>query len=94
MDVQRAGAYLVALWYTSNRGGTIALELNGRPLAGPLEVKSTFDAKDPLAWRQWHHWNRADRLARVQLPAGRSVLTVRVLTEGNMNLESFEFLPE
>ena len=93
VDVKRAGQYDVALWYTSNRGGTIGLELNGKPLAGPLEIPSTFDAKDPIAWRQWHHWNRHAGLATVTLPAGTSVLTVKVLTLGNMNFESLVFVP-
>ena len=94
VQVKAAGRYAVGLWYTSNRGGTIALELNGAPLAGPLEVPTTFDARDPLAWRQWHHWNRLARWASVSLPEGTSVLTVKVLTKGNMNLESLEFTPE
>lgn len=94
VEVKRAGRYDVALWYTSNRGGAIGLELNGKPLAGPLEISSTFDARDPIAWRQWHHWNRQARLATVTLPAGTSVLTVKVLTQGNMNFESFDFTPE
>ena len=91
VDVARAGTYAVGLWYTSNRGGTVSLSLDGRPLAGPLTVPTTFDARDPVGWRQWHHWNRLDRFAVVELPAGRHVLRLQVLTEGNMNFESLEF---
>jgi len=94
VQVQRAGEYSVNLMYTSNRGGTIALELNGKPLAGPLALVSTAVEKEPLAWRQWHHWNRMDKLAKVKLPKGLSVLTLKVLTEGNMNFDYLEFVKE
>ena len=41
-----------------------------------------------------HHWNKQVNLAKVTLPKGVSVRTVKVLTEGQMNFESFEFTPE
>lgn len=92
VQVQHAGEYTVSLMYTSNRGGTIGLELNGRPLAAPLALVSTASEKEPLAWRQWHHWNRMDQLAKVKLPKGLSVLTLKVLSEGNMNFDYLEFV--
>jgi len=91
VDVAQEGVYTADLLYTSNRGGTISLEVNREPATGPLTIVSTFDAKDPLAWRQWHHWNVAKGLAKVNLTKGRNVLTVHVLTEGNMNLAWFDF---
>ncbi|MEJ0088960.1 MAG: hypothetical protein WDM80_04295 [Limisphaerales bacterium] len=45
----------------------------------------------PIAWRQWHHWNVATSLAEVKLPKGVSVLTVHIVTEGNMNLACLDF---
>ncbi len=45
-----------------------------------------------VAWRQWHHWNLAPGIAKLQLPAGKAVLTVHVLTEGQMNLAILEFV--
>ena len=91
VEVARAGDYAADLLYTSNRGGTIELDVNGEPAAGPLKIESTYNAADPVAWRQWHHWNVAHDLAKVRLAAGRNVLTVRVLTEGNMNFAYFDF---
>jgi hypothetical protein len=44
-----------------------------------------------LAWRQWHHWNLAPGLVRLKLPKGKSVLTVHIVTEGQMNLATFDF---
>jgi hypothetical protein len=91
VQVAHAGIYRADLLYTSNRGGTISLDVNGKDATGPLTITSTFNTSDPIAWRQWHHWNLAPGLARIRLPAGKSVLTVRILTGGNMNLAYFEF---
>jgi hypothetical protein len=89
--VDRPGVYAADLLYTSNRGGTISLDVNGKGATGPLTIPSTFNAADPIAWRQWHHWNIAPGLVKVRLPTGKSVLTVHILTEGNMNLAYFDF---
>lgn len=91
VQVAHAGVYSADLLYTSNRGGTISLDVNGKDATGPLTILSTFNAADPLAWRQWHHWNIMPGIAKLQLPAGKSVLTVRILTGGNMNLAWFDF---
>jgi hypothetical protein len=55
VEVAHAGKYEADLLYTSNRGGTISLDVNGKDATGPLKIVSTYDAADPLAWRQWHH---------------------------------------
>jgi hypothetical protein len=91
VQVAKAGEYSADLLYTSNRGGTISLDVNGEPATGPLTIVSTFDAADPLPWRQWHHWNVAPSIAKLRLPAGKTVLTVHILTEGQMNLAVFDF---
>jgi len=91
VKVHRAGFYKADLLYTSNRGGTISLDVNGFPASGPLDIAPTFNRSDPVAWRQWHHWNLAHNLGKIQLDAGINVITVRILTEGNMNLAYFEF---
>jgi hypothetical protein len=91
VDVARAGLYSADLLYTSNRGGTISVDVNGKTGTGPLTIQSTFNAADPIAWRQWHHWNVAPGLVKLRLPKGRSVLTVHILSGGNMNLAYFDF---
>jgi hypothetical protein len=91
VEVARAGMYSADLLYTSNRGGTISIDVNGKTETGPLAIKSTFNSSDPIAWRQWHHWNIAPALMKIQLPAGKSVLTMHILSEGNMNLAYFNF---
>jgi hypothetical protein len=69
------------------------LDVNGKDATGPLQIASTYDAADPLAWRQWHHWNLASQLLKVRLGKGKSVFTVHILTNGNMNLAYFDFKP-
>ncbi len=93
VNVARAGLYRADLLYTSNRGGTLSLDVNGQDATGPLPIRSTFNAADPIAWRQWHHWDRMTGLAQLRLPAGKNVLTVHILSGGNMNLQSFDFTP-
>jgi hypothetical protein len=93
VDVAQAGVYSADLLYTSNRGGTISMDVNGKDATGPLTIQSTFNAADPIAWRQWHHWNIAHGIVKLRLPKGRSVLTVRISSGGNMNLAYFDFEP-
>jgi hypothetical protein len=89
--VGRAGTFTVDLLYTSNRGGDISLDLNGRPLTSALRVLSTSSAGETIPWRQWHHWNLMKAIAVVDLPEGKNVLTLHVLTQGNMNLAWLDF---
>jgi hypothetical protein len=91
VQVAHAGVYRADLLYTSNRGGTISLDVNGEDATGQLTIPSTYNASDPIAWRQWHHWNLAPGIVKVRVPAGKSVLTVHILTGGNMNLAYFDF---
>jgi hypothetical protein len=93
VHVARAGSYSADLLYTSNRGGTISIDVNGVDATGPISIQSTNDAADPVAWRQWHHWNVMQNLTRIKLSAGKNVLTVHILTEGNMNLAYLQFNP-
>ncbi len=91
VDAEREGTYDADSLYTSNRGGTISIDVNGKDATGPLQIPTTNDPADPVAWRQWHHWNIASQLFKVALSKGRNVLTVHILTAGNMNLAYFDF---
>ncbi len=94
VTVEHAGVYTIDLLYTSNRGGTISLDRNGQPLVPATKIISTRNDNDPVAWRQWHHWNVMTHLAEVALPKRKSVLTVHIVSEGNMNLAYFDFKPK
>jgi Carbohydrate binding module (family 6) len=89
--VERAGVYEVDLLYTSNRGGSISLDLDGRPLLPAVDIISTRNAAETVPWRQWHHWNLMRNIATVRLPQGKSVLTLNIVSEGNMNLAYLDF---
>jgi hypothetical protein len=52
VQVAHPAVYSVDLLYTSNRGGTISMDMNGKDATGPLSIASTFNASDPIAWRQ------------------------------------------
>jgi hypothetical protein len=49
VDVQRAGLYTGDLLYTSNRGGAISIDVNGKNVTGPIANASTFNKADPIA---------------------------------------------
>jgi hypothetical protein len=91
VDVTKSGTYAADFLYTSNRGGTISVDVNGKDATGPLQITTTNDPADPIAWRQWHHWNLASQLFKVPLSKGKNVLTVHILTLGNMNFAYFDF---
>jgi len=44
VQVARSGFYNAGLLYTSNRGGSIAIDVNGKTATRPLMIASTFDA--------------------------------------------------
>jgi hypothetical protein len=90
VKVDHTGSYAADLLYTSNRGGRLSLDVDGRPIAA-ANVTSTWSAAETVPWRQWHHWNRMRSIFIVDLPAGVRVLTLHVLTEGNMNLAYLDF---
>ena len=48
---------------------------------------------ETIAWRQWHHWNVARDAFVVTLPKGVSVLSVHIVTGGNLNLATMLFRP-
>jgi hypothetical protein len=93
VETAHAGLYTADLLYTSNRGGTISIDVDGEAVTGPLAIESTFNPAETVAWRQWHHWNIAPALVKLKLPKGKSVLTIHILTEGNMNLATLDFRP-
>jgi hypothetical protein len=94
IKVKQTGRYNVGLLYTSSRGATISLALNGKDISGLIKIESTYNAADPVAWRQWHHWNYAKKLATLKLPKGTNVLTLHIEAEGNMNLAYLDFAEE
>jgi hypothetical protein len=91
VQVAKAGRYTIDLLYTSNRGGSLALDLGSTPVVASIPIVSTKNPAETIPWRQWHHWDLARSIATVTLPAGVSVLTLHVTEGGNMNLAYLDF---
>jgi len=87
VNVNKSGIYEIGIMYTASGDGSISMDLDGKQLAKELKIPSTRNDKDPLAWRQWHHWNRIDSLVTVKLEKGIHVLTLNTVTHGNMNYD-------
>jgi hypothetical protein len=91
VEVKQTGLYSVSLFYTSNRGGEIAISVNDRNETGIIQIQSTYHPEDPLDWRQWHHWNRMNGIAKIKLEEGIQVLTLHTVSNGNMNYGYLDF---
>lgn len=91
VKVNKTGTYTIGLMYTASGDGGVTLELDGKKLTETLKVPSTRSEKEPVAWRQWHHWNRIDELATVELKKGIHVLTLKTVSNGNMNYDYLHF---
>jgi hypothetical protein len=91
VNVKESRNYQIGVMYTSNGDGSLSLDLDGSEIAKNLKINSTHDDRDTVKWRQWHHWNRSDSLTTISLKKGIHVLTVHILTNGNMNLDYLEF---
>jgi len=85
--VKKSGFYSIDLMYTASGDGGIAFDLDGKQLTSELKVPSTRNDKEPIAWRQWHHWNRINALTVVELKKGIHVLTLKTVSNGNMNYD-------
>ena len=93
VEVAKAGTYSVGLMYTCNGPGKFSLDINRQDATGTLALIDTHNDQDPVAWRQWHHWNKMTGLAKVHLAAGKQLLTLHVVANGNMNFDYLEFTP-
>jgi len=89
--VEKTGYYQIGLMYTASGDGTIELDLDNKTITPELKIPSTRNDKEPIVWRQWHHWNRIDSMATVKLKQGIHILTLKTISNGNMNYDYLEF---
>lgn len=87
VNVNVSGTYELGIMYTSNQDGRISFSVNDEDKTGPLLITSTFVAADTIAWRQWHHWNYIDSLARIDLKKGLQTITIHTVEKGQMNYD-------
>ena len=89
--VKRSGTYKVGIMYTSNQNGKISISVNDKDATGPISIPTTFVAADTVAWRQWHHWNYLDQIARIDLKKGLQTITLHTVEIGQMNYDYIDF---
>ena len=91
INAEKPGTYKLGIMYTSNQNGKISVSVNDEDKTGPLLITSTFVAADSVSWRQWHHWNYIDKLARIDLKKGLQTKTVHTVETGQMNYDYINF---
>ena len=89
VGVEETGVYSIDVMYTSNGEGRFELSVDGTP-RGTVTLPTTHDDADPVAFRQWHHWNRLERALDLDLKAGVHLVRI-ALRAGNTNLDYLEF---
>lgn len=92
VDVEKAGTYAVDVLYTCNSNdAAIGFAVNGKTVVESTKINSTNDPADNVGWRQWHHWNLQKDIATIELEKGLNLLTVKIVSGGNMNLGYLDF---
>ncbi|HEX7583956.1 MAG TPA: carbohydrate-binding protein [Prolixibacteraceae bacterium] len=91
VNVTKAGTYQLGIMYTSNKNGKISISVNDKDVTGPILITSTAVAAEPIAWRQWHHWNYLDKIARIELKKGFQTITLHTVDVGDMNYDYINF---
>jgi hypothetical protein len=91
VEVQADGRYSLMTMCTSKFGGHISLDCDGVDVTGPISILSTFNATDPIEWRQAHHWNKVLLPVNIALRKGRHVLTLHFLDQPVMNFDYMDF---
>jgi hypothetical protein len=81
----------MGIMYTSNQNGKISVSVNDKDQTGPVLIPSTFVEADSVAWRQWHHWNYIDSLAKINLRKGLQTITIHTSDIGQMNYDYINF---
>jgi hypothetical protein len=91
VNVAKAGTFQLGLMFTSNKNGKISISVNDKDVTGPILIPSTFVEADTIAWRQWHHWNYLDEIARINLKKGLQTITIHTAETGDMNYDYIMF---
>jgi len=89
--VKATASYKIGIMYTANGDGSIAFDLDGQPITAPLQIASTHNDQDTVAWRQWHHWNNTDSLTTIRIKKGMHQLKLHIVEHGQMNFDYLQF---
>ena len=91
VNVTQAGTYEIGIMFTSNKNGRISVSVNDKDATGPLLIPSTAVVAETVPWRQWHHWNYLDQIARIELKKGLQTITIHTVDVGDMNYDYLNF---
>ncbi len=91
VEVKKSGNYFLSVMYTSRYEGQFSLSSSYSAVVDTFLLESTYNEKDPIAWRQWHHWNYAKHIGTINLKKGKQTLTLSTLGKGNMNYDFLSF---
>jgi hypothetical protein len=91
VNVLEDGDYKVGVMYTSNRGGAVRFVVDGADSTALMNIPSTFNEKEPIKWRNWHHWNYVDSLTVMHLKKGKRIFKLDIAEKGNFNFDFFNF---
>jgi hypothetical protein len=91
VNVLEDGNYKIGVMYTSNRGGAVRFVVDGADSTALLKIPTTFNEKETIKWRNWHHWNYADSIGVIHLKKGKRVLKLEISEQGNFNFDYFSF---
>jgi hypothetical protein len=91
VNVEKTGTYQLGIMYTSNKDGKISISVNDLEATVPLLIPSTAVASETVTWRQWHHWNYLDDIARIDLKKGKQTITIHTVDKGDMNYDYINF---
>jgi hypothetical protein len=91
VNVKEEGTYQLGLMYTSNKNGKISISVNDKDATGPITITSTYVKADTVAWRQWHHWNYLNNMAKIKLKSGLQTITLHTVEFGDMNYDYINF---
>jgi hypothetical protein len=91
VDVMKSASYSIGTMYTSNRGGEIQITIDDTDSTDFINIPTTFNSSDPVAWRQWHHWNYIDSLTSLYINKGRRIITLKIVKNGNFNFDYLKF---
>ncbi len=91
VKVKKTSYYSIDIMYTASGDGGISLWIDGKEISQEITVPSTRNEKEPVAWRQWHHWNKITNDIPNKIKKGNHILTLKIVKNGNMNLDFIDF---
>ena len=91
ININSNGYYNIDLMYTASGDGGILLLIDGKEISPEIVVPSTRNEKETITWRQWHHWNKMSAKLSKKLKKGKHILTLKTVTNGNMNFDYIDF---